>query len=682
MMTAQELLNANGIRLSDYKPGQHCRTCPRCSAKRRKEHQSLKVLSVKIVDANSAIWHCNHCGWSGPEKGSGKSSGQGSEFAATYDYPGFQKVRYPKGHEPRFRIRHREGNGWEWGAGGADTNIIYRRGEIEEAIALGHIIVTVEGEKDADALWAIGIAATCNMQGANGPGRKPKWTIEHSKQLAGADLVVLGDHDPAGYAHQDATCRLSLGIAKRVRILKIAEHWPDCPERGDISDWLAAGHTREQLDELFEQAPDYKTESEPRADDADAEIERLAKLTPLEYEQQRKGAAEKLGIRAGILDRLVRDERVRLGLDDDSKQGHAIAFPEPEPWPEPVNGAALLDEIATTLRSYVVMLDHCRDICALWGMHAYLVDRFIVSPRLGIQSPTKQCGKTTLLDVLSRLVPRPLPSQNVTPAAIFRVVEAHQPILLIDEADTFLYDNDDLRGILNGNRKGSTVLRTIGDDHEPSAFSVYTAVAIALIGQLPDTLHDRAVIIGLQRRRASETITSFRPDRADHLDVLARKMARWAKDHAARVAEADPAMPDGIINRRADNLRPLLAIADTAGGEWPERARKAAEASHNAEDDDASRFELLLGDIRDAFAKEGEAPVANMFAEKVDVEIASADLVKELVAIEGRPWAEMGKSGKPLTQAKLARMLKPLGITPDHIDPQTRKSPRMAGSLS
>lgn len=680
MMTAQELLNANGIRLSDYKPGQHCRTCPRCSAKRRKEHQSLKVLSVKIVDANSAIWHCNHCGWSGPEKGSGKSSGQGSEFAATYDYPGFQKVRYPKGHEPRFRIRHREGNGWEWGAGDADTSVLYRKDEIDKAIALGRTILVVEGEKDVDRCWSIGIPATCNAHGATEPGKKPKWRAEHSAQLRGADIVVIPDHDDAGYAHCDATCRASLGIAKGVRRLVLAGHWSECPKGGDISDWLDAGHSREELDTLINEAPDYvkaesekkKAESEPRADGADAEIERLAKLTPLEYEQQRKGAAEKLGIRAGILDRLVRDERVRLGLDDDSKQGHAIAFPEPEPWPEPVNGAALLDEIATTVGRYVVMPDHCRDICALWAMHTYLVDRFIVSPRLGIQSPTKQCGKTTLLDVLSRLVPRPLPSQNVTPAAIFRVVEAHQPTLLIDEADTFLYDKDDLRGILNGNRKGSTVLRTIGDDHEPRAFSVYTAVAIALIGQLPDTLHDRAVIIGLQRRRASETITSFRPDRADHLDVLARKMARWAKDHAARVAEADPAMPDGIINRRADNLRPLLAIADTAGGEWPERARKAAEASHNAEDDDASRFELLLGDIRDAFAKEGEAPVANMFAEKVDVEIASADLVKELIAIEGRPWAEMGKSGKPLTQAKLARMLKPLGITPDHIDPQTR----------
>ncbi len=89
---------------------------------------------------------------------------------------------------------------------------------------------------------------------------------------------------------------------------------------------------------------------------------------------------------------------------------------------------------------------------------------------------------------------------------------------------------------------------------------------------------------------------------------------------------------------------------------------------------DGSRLELLLGDIRDAFAKEGEAPVANMFAEKMDVEIASADLVKALVAIEGRPWAEMGKNGKPLTQNKLARMLAVPGvrIAPDHIDPETR----------
>jgi putative DNA primase/helicase len=390
-----------------------------------------------------------------------------------------------------------------------------------------------------------------------------------------------------------------------------------------------------------------------QSEDPSTEIERLAKLSALEYEQQRKDAAEKLGIsRVKILDQLVQAERVRLGLDggDDGRQGRAISFPESEPWPEPVNGAELLDEIATAVRNYVVMSDHYRDICALWCVHCPLINYFLVSPRLGVQSPTKQCGKTTLFDVLARLTPRPLSTQNMTPAVVYRVVEPHQPTLYIDEGDTFLYDHDDLRGILNGNRKGSTVLRTVGDDHEPRAFSVYTAVAIAMIGQLPDTLHDRSVIIDLKRRLRNESITPFRPDRADHLDVLARKAARWAQDHADSIAERDPIMPDGIINRTADNWRPLLAIADAAGEEWGKRARKAAEASRSGEADEASRLELLLGDIRD------------VRDEKDITQIASGDLVQALIDKDGRPWAEMGKTGKTLTQAKLARLLKPVRI--------------------
>ena len=409
---------------------------------------------------------------------------------------------------------------------------------------------------------------------------------------------------------------------------------------------------------------DRTTEDEPDrralADEGDVAIEiaRLARLSTIEYERDRKTGAERMGVRIPILDRLVEGERARLGLSGgapDGKQGHAVSFPEPEPWPEPVDGASLLNGIAAAIRQHVVLTDHARDITALWTLHTYLIDRFLVSPRLGISSPTKGCGKTLLLDVLSRLVARPLPTTNVTPAAIFRVVEAHHPTLLIDEADTFLYDNDELRGVLNGNRKGSTVLRTVGDDHEPRAFAIYSACAIALIGRLPDTLNDRSAHVELKRRLPSEQAEPFRPDRADHLDELARKAVRWTKDNAVRVGEADPEMPDGIINRAADNLRPLLAIADAAGGEWAQRARKAAEASRSADDHDASRLELLLGDIRDVFK---------------EIEMSSADLVKGLVAIEGRPWAELGKSRKPLSQNRLARTLKPLGIAPKNVGPE------------
>ena len=106
---------------------------------------------------------------------------------------------------------------------------------MKKAIAEGRIVACVEGEKDADNLWRIGIAATCNAHGASEPGKKPKWTKAHSEQLAGADLVVFNDNDAAGHEHADATCKLSLGIAKRVRRLDLATHWPGIPKGGDVS---------------------------------------------------------------------------------------------------------------------------------------------------------------------------------------------------------------------------------------------------------------------------------------------------------------------------------------------------------------------------------------------------------------------------------------------------------------
>jgi hypothetical protein len=257
-MTAQELLESNGIQLKNYAPGKYSTICPECSHDRKK--RKLECLSIKI-DGQGATWYCHHCGWTGPGKGSGKgkANGQGGNFAATYDYPGFQKVRYPKGHDPRFRIRHRDGSGWKWGAGGADTSVLYRKDEVDEAIAASHIILVVEGEKDVDRLWSIGIPATCNAHGAADPTKNkyPKWKVEHSAQLRGADIVVIPDHDSAGYWHADTTCQLSFGVAKSVRRLVLRDHWPNCPKGGDVSDYLDAGHTREDLDALIEQAKTY-----------------------------------------------------------------------------------------------------------------------------------------------------------------------------------------------------------------------------------------------------------------------------------------------------------------------------------------------------------------------------------------------------------------------------------------
>jgi putative DNA primase/helicase len=386
-------------------------------------------------------------------------------------------------------------------------------------------------------------------------------------------------------------------------------------------------------------------------------VERLSHLPPHAYDTVRDFHAEEHGIRVATLDKAVVKRRKKLGVETDEKQGRALNLPEPEPWPEPVNGAELLEDISAAVRRYVVLAEHAARAAALWVLHTYLLDCFLITPRLAVRSPMPRCGKTTLLDVVSRMVLRPLSTANVTASAIFRVVEKCRPTLLVDEADTFLPEAEELRGVINsGHRQGGAVVRTVGDDHEPRKFSTYGACAIALIGKLPATLHDRSVTIDLKRRLASEKVTSFRCDRTGDLDELARKAARWAADNAERVRTTEPKMPARLFNRDADNWRPLLAIAAVAAGNWPGQARQVAElCCAAASDDDDTWLQILIVDIHKIFTEM-----------KVD-RISSLELVETLKEIEGRPWAEFGKTGKPITQNKVASLLKPLGITTENV---------------
>jgi putative DNA primase/helicase len=394
----------------------------------------------------------------------------------------------------------------------------------------------------------------------------------------------------------------------------------------------------------------------------DLEIAKLAKLSATDYERQRKGAAEQIGFRAEALDRLVKAERDKAYRNADTSQGRSIALKEPQPWDTPVNGAELLDAMATAIRSHVVMSDHGKRTASLWALHSHLVHEcFSISPRLAIVSPTKGCGKTTLLDVVGCLTLRPLSASNISAAATFRVIEQYHPCLLIDEGDSFLGASDELRGILNsGHRKGGAVLRVVGDDFEPRLFSTYGACAIALIGSLPPTLADRSVTIRLKRRRAGEPIAPLRLDRMGHLEVLARQCARWASDNYIAVGAADPSLPAELTNRLADNWRILKAIASVAGGPWPDYVDAAGRAEAMSGAADQELLVQLLRDIRDIPFPDGV--------------IGSAKLVQTLIELEGRPWTEMGKQGdKNLTQNKLARMLSDLGIAPEPIGPASKR---------
>jgi hypothetical protein len=401
-------------------------------------------------------------------------------------------------------------------------------------------------------------------------------------------------------------------------------------------------------------------EQPPLSDaESNAEIVRLADLSTLDYGRQRTASAQKLGLPVTWLDKLVKEKKAAIvaeaeqGGPETAGQGRAINLPDPEPWPHPVSGAELLSALVEQIGRYMVMEPGAALCAALWALLTHCFQTFGITPRLAITSPRPQCGKTTLLDLLQRLVVRPLLAANVSAASVYRVVEVALPTLLIDEADTFLSTNDELRGVLNsGHRRGGAVIRVVGDDMEPRQFSTFAPAAIAMIGHLPGTLADRSVSITLKRKRADEPAESFRYDRVQELDRLARMCARWAKDNADRLRDLDPVVPSNLYNRAADNWRPLLAIAEAAGGDWPERARAVAAATVDA--DQAKRVGLLA-DIREVFDS------------KDNDRIKSADLAAALVAMEGHPWAEHGRTGKPLTPNGLARMLAGDNVTPQLI---------------
>ncbi len=396
---------------------------------------------------------------------------------------------------------------------------------------------------------------------------------------------------------------------------------------------------------------EFTDDAKPHNESLVATIKRLAELPPIEYEQCRKPEARRLGMRTSVLDREVKAVRPRAEEDND------LGLFEPDPWAEEIDGDDLLDRLASALRSYVVMPAHVAEAAALWAVHCHCFENWQHTPRLAVTAPEKGCGKSTLLDVLACLVPRSIKTENLSTATMFRAVDNFKPTLLIDELDTFLKDNEELRGALNaGHAKGGRHLRCEGDDNKIRAFKTFAPAATAGIGRLPETLADRSILVILHKRKPDERVQDFRSDRVDHLRVLASQAVRWVADHGGELRDVEPTMPDGIHNRPADNWRPLLSIADIAGGAWPKRAREAALALSRGAGDEAESIRVqLLGDIRAVFEKLN------------DDRIPSKELAERLHRMEDRRWPEYGRAGKPISVAQIARLLKPFAISPGTI---------------
>ena len=421
-------------------------------------------------------------------------------------------------------------------------------------------------------------------------------------------------------------------------------------EEKKAEDWLAA-FAKKSNEALAAKAAEKQITPAP---DEGAVIEALARKSDVEYDKVRSDVAESLGIRVGTLDDKV--AALREALQSLSKEGEPAHWAV-EPASGAVDGAALLDSMRAVFRRYIALPPWADIALPLWVLHAWTHDACEISPIMCLTSPTKRCGKTSVMILLTYLTPRSELAANVSTASIFRYIEAEHPTLLIDEADSFLSENDEMRGVLNSGhtKAGASVVRVVEEHGEFVAkrFSTWSPKAIALIKALPDTLADRSVTVRLTRKPPGAHVERLRKRDAAEFRTLRSQAARWAADHGLKLIDADPSVPDTLHDRAADNWRALLAIADLAGGHWPDLARRAACELTGVEDDGALNV-TLLKDVRTAFG--GHAVMK------------SADLVAALTADHEAPWAEYNR-GKPLTQRQLAKMLRQFGVISATVHP-------------
>lgn len=325
-----------------------------------------------------------------------------------------------------------------------------------------------------------------------------------------------------------------------------------------------------------------------------------------------------------------------------------------EPWSEPVDGNWLGNSIHELIKRYCVLSDSAVTATVLWVISSYAINAFRIFPKLGANSPQKRCGKTTYLETVSSVCNRSLLTSNVTAAVLFRVIEKHQPTLIIDEMDTFLDGNEDMRGIINSGhtKRLASVLRVVGDDHEVKSFSTWTPNILAKIGAFPDTIADRIIMAELQRKLPTDTVERLPSDLNDINFNIRQKCQRWSTDHFEKLSQAIPQTPYVNNDRAEDNWLPLLAVADLLGGHWPEKARNAMRVieSAKAQDDTDDLSISLLKDIKKLIEQYKWLSVVH-----------SAKLVDLLNAMDERPWPTL-RNDKGISAHKLASMLKPFGV--------------------
>jgi uncharacterized protein DUF3631 len=335
----------------------------------------------------------------------------------------------------------------------------------------------------------------------------------------------------------------------------------------------------------------------------------------------------------------------RNGLTwEDLEQVLKVTAPAPK-MPPPTGNPKLnvLKELRKVIDTYVYVMDpHYTLAASLWVLHCWVYDRWHYTPRLALLSPLPGCGKSVFTRVLAAFTPNSRRINHCTAAALFRELgEPQSPTVLLDEGDNLgLWRNPDLRTVLNtGYESGTTIIRA------RRRYDIFAPLSIAAIGNLPSPLAQRSIILNMHAQPVDKPrLEEKNPDFIKLQTKLHTEIHKWAN-----TCELNPNPPLPLSSRKADNWRPLLAIADSFG--IGKEARRAAVKLSDRADEDPRR--VLLTDSRTIRTKFPQEEY-----------ISGEKLLDSLLKLEEGYWTEWcGISGAlaphRLSRNELAHMLTP-----------------------
>jgi hypothetical protein len=395
--------------------------------------------------------------------------------------------------------------------------------------------------------------------------------------------------------------------------------------------------------------------------------------------------------RAQTIADLIKDSKVQRGMvggfraevarytgdadreDEPEAVGSALTFDEVLPWHEPVEGDELLDEMTAAVRRHAHCTDEDAVLGCLWVVHSERrhLGNVGTLPRLIITAGREDSGKTHFALALLSMMEAAEHTISPRPANIYRAIEAHGCAFVLDEVDDWYPKDLGMREIINSgfNRSGASVLRCedTGQDgknklesRRHSTFTPIALVGINLLRVLARPVVSRGLIVHMRPARVGDEVEDLfdNPPAVNKLRVLARKVKRFVADHDVAIGAASPERPDGVINRLWSTWRPLLSIADVAGGDWPKQARMALEVARARAADPGLGIQLLA-DAYDIISKAPAGPAGPR--------MRTGDLISGLLQLEERTWAIYGKARQPIRDIDVARLLEPYEVRPTQI---------------